>query len=268
MEDPVDNPQETAARLEWANYAQVAFFARAVPGVEVRISSELVQVTSQQIPMMDVNHTAMLRAPAERADDLIREITRRYRDLGIQPCIALSPACAPDDLAQRLEAQGYEKYGGPEFWLKLVDTSVVEKLAYPPGVTVRQIGREELPIFSHVMATAFEMPPEAEPMLAQSFEYTCDLPGVTSYVAFAGDKPVGCISMNTYQGYTAVGSGGVLPEARRLGVSYALWKRTYEDWRKSGGGEYVMQTVIPALDRVLCMGGCKRLFTRTYYVLP
>ena len=278
MEDSVDNLQdtakretatrETAARLEWANYAQVAYFARAVPGVAVSISSEMVQVTSQQIPMMDVNHTAMLRVPAECAGERIREITAHYRDLGIQPCIALSPACAPADLEQRLEAQGYEKFGGPEYWLKLVDTSVVEKLKDPPGITVRQIGREDLPTFCQVMAAAFEMPAEMAPMLQQGFEHTCDLPGVRSYVAYAGGQPVGCVSMNTYQGYTAVGSGGVLPDARRLGTSYALWKRTYEDWRKIDGGEYIMQTAIPMLEKVLRMGGCKRLFTRTYYVLP
>lgn len=264
----MDNLQETAARLEWANYAQVAYFARAVPGVAVNISSEAVRVSSQQIPMMDVNHTALLCAAPERADELIREITAHYRDLGNQPCIALSPACTPADLDQRLEAQGYEKYGGPEFWLKLVDTSYVEKLKYPPGIDVRQIGKEELPAFCTVMAAAFEMPPEMIPMLQQGFEYTSGLPGIQSYVAYAGDQPVGCISMNTYQGYSAIGSGGVLPGVRRLGVSYALWKRTYEDWRKQGGSEYVIQTVLPNLERLLCMGGCKRLFSRTYYVIP
>lgn len=264
----MDNLQETAARLEWANYAQVAYFARAVPGVTVSISSEVVRVTSQRIPMVDVNHAALLRAEPERADDLIREITAQYRDLGIQPCIALSPACAPADLDQRLEAQGYEKQGGPEFWLKLVDTSVVEKLSDPPGICVRQISKEGLPDFCTVMAAAFEMPPESAPMLQEGFEYTSDLPGVRNYVAYADEQPVGCVSMNTYQGYTAIGSGGVLPGARRLGVSYALWKRTYEDWRKLGESEYITQTVLPQLDRLLRIGGCKRLFTRTYYVQP
>lgn len=264
----MENPQQTAARVEWANYAQLAFYARAIPGVEVRVNSEVVQVTSSQIPMTEVNHAAMLRVPPERADDLIREITSRYRDLGVQPCVALSPACAPADLEQRLKDQGYEQQGGTEYWVKLVDTSVVESLPYPPGVSVRQIGREELGVFCDVMTRSFEMPPEAAPLLEQNFSYTIDLPGVYFYIAYAGDLPVGCVSMNTTQDYTAVGSGGVLAEHRRTGASYALWKRTYEDWRKQGGSEYIGQTMLPMLERVMRMGGCKRLFTRAYYVSP
>ena len=210
----------------------------------------------------------MLRVEPERADELIREISAHYRDLGVQPCVALSPACAPADLDRRLEAQGYEKYGDPEIWLKLTDASYLEKLSYPPGISVRQIGKTELPIFCKLMAAAFEMPDEMIPVLQYGLEYTIDLPGMNSYIAYAGDEPVGCVSMNTTQGYSAIGSGGVLPGARRLGVSYALWKRTYEDWKKSGSSDYVIQTVLPILARLLRMGGCRELFQRAYYVQP
>jgi hypothetical protein len=258
----------TAFRYEWANYAQVAYLARAVPGVEARITSDMVMFTAPQLPSMEVNQAGLLRAEPECADELIKKITQHYRDLGIQPCIAVSPASAPGDLPQRLEAQGYEKFGEPEIWLKLVDASYLEKLAYPPGITVRQIGKAELPIFCKLMVTAFEMPDTMISELQRGLEYTVELPGLNSYIAYAGNEPVGCVSMNTTQGYSAIGSGGVLPGARRLGVSYALWKRTYEDWKKSGSSDYVLQTVQPILARLLRMGGCQQLFTRTYYVQP
>jgi hypothetical protein len=268
METHQTTAADEAFHYEWANYCQVAYFARAVPGIDVRISSEVVMVTGPQMPTMEVNHAGLLRAEPEKADGLIREITAHYRDLGLQPCVAVSPACAPGDLAQRLEAHGYEKYGDPEIWLKLVDASYLEKLNYPPGITVRQIGKAELPTFCKLMAAAFELPEDMLPALQYGLEYTIDLPGMNSYIAYAGEVPVGCVSMNTTQGYSAIGSGGVLPGARRLGASYALWKRTYEDWKKSGSSDYVLQTVLPILARLLRMGGCRQLFTRTYYVQP
>jgi hypothetical protein len=264
----MDSLHETAARFEWANYCQVAYFARVVPGVKVCISNEMVMITGPQMPTTEVNHAGLLRVTPERADELIREISAHYRGLGLQPCIAVSPACSPADLAVRLEAHGYEQFGPPEIWLKLVDPSYLDMLNYPPGITVRQIGKAELPIFCKLMAAAFELPDEMIPALQYGLEYTIELPGMHSYVAYAGDDPVGCVSMNTTQGYSAIGSGGVLPGARRLGVSYALWKRTYEDWKKSGSSEYVIQTVLPVLARLLRMGGCRELFSRTYYVQP
>ena len=55
----METPAQTASRYEWANYGQVACFARVVPGVEVRISSEMVMISAPQMPTMEVNHAGL-----------------------------------------------------------------------------------------------------------------------------------------------------------------------------------------------------------------
>jgi len=264
----VDKSRQFVQELEWPNYARTAYFATVVSGAEVSISSEVILVTDPEVPLMDGNHAAMLRTTPDRADALIERITRHYQERGLQPAIVISPACAPDDLPRRLEAHGFTQYGEVERWLTLEKPFYADALRPSRNVVVREIGLEEIPDFCRVMVTAYEMPEDVMPILVRNFGPINDLPGIHNYLAYLDGKPVGCVSLFSYLGHGALGSAGVLPEARRADVAFSLAIRGYQDWKKDGNKVMVFQTMLPWLDRLLRISGCKHQFDRTYYVLP
>jgi len=263
----MDNLRQLANELEWSNYARTAYFATVVPGLEVRISHEVILITDPAVPMTDGNHAAMLRATPDRADALIERIIQHYRDIGQKPYVVVSPGCTPDDLSERLQMHGFSQYGDIEYWLTLKNPWYAEVLRAPGNVLVRQIGNDQVPVFCRVMSEAYQMPEDTLPVLEHAFGYINDLPGIHNYVAYLEGKPVGCISLFTYLGYSALGSGGVLPGARNAGVAFALVAHAYQDWKKEGSNVLVLQTVLPKLERMLRIGGCQRVFTRTHYIL-
>jgi len=256
-----------AYALEWAEYARSAYFATVVPAAQVLISSEVVFVTDPQVPMLEGNHAALARTTPDRAEALLDRIIQHYQACGLQPTVAISPNCMPDDWPQRLQARGFKPYGDPEHFLALKDSWYAEALPVPKNIAVREIGLDGLPDFSRVMVAAYEMPEEFVPVLAHNLTYINDLPGVHNYVAYVDGEPVGCMSLFSYAGYSALGSGGVLPGLRNTGAAIALAAQGYKDYRQDGSQTMTFQTVLPKMERMLRIAGCKRIFTRIYYTL-
>ncbi len=263
----MDKSRQFTLELEWSNYARTAYFATVVPGVQVRISSEVILITDPEMPMVDGNHAAMLRTTPDRADALIERIVKHFQDRGLKPYVVISPNCAPDDLPQRLTAHGFTQYGDPERWLTLKKPFYVEAIRNWGNATVREIGVEAIPDFCRVMVAAYQMPEEALPILDRSLRYINDLPGIHNYVAYLNGEPVGCASMFSYGGYGALGSMGMLPGVHQTGAAFALAARGYQDWKKDGNKVMVFQTVLPKMERMLRIAGCEPVFTCTYYVL-
>lgn len=263
----MDDMIRAARELEWSEYARTAFFATVIPDVEVRISSEVILVTDPQMPMVEGNHAAMLRTTPDRADALIERIIQHYQDRDLTPYVAISPNCSPDDLPQRLLAHGFKQHAEPEQWLTLKDAWYAEALRGSNQIAVREIGQDGLVDFCQVMVTAFDLPPEVVPLLTRHFGDINDLPGVHNYVAYLEGKPIGCMSLFSYIGYSVVGSAGVLPGLRHTGAAFSLIAQCYQDYKKSGSKVLAFQTMLPKLARMFRIGGCKHIFTRTYYAL-
>jgi hypothetical protein len=263
----MDKSRQFAMELEWSDYARTAYFATVVPGVQVCISSEVILTTDPEVPLREGNHAAMLRTTPDCTDALIERVVKHYRECGLKPCVVISPNCAPDDLPQRLQAHGFAQDGDTEYWLTLKDPLYAEALHGFGPVTIHEIGRDGVPDFCQVMVKAYEMPEGTAPLLDHAFGYITGLPGVHNYVAYVNGEPVGCASLFSYLGYGALGSVGVLPGARHLGAAFALAARGYQDWKKDGNKALVLQTMLPKLERLLRIGGCRRVFTRTYYTL-
>ena len=235
----MDKSRQFVQELEWPNYARTAYFATVVSGAEVSISSEVILVTDPEVPLMDGNHAAMLRTTPDRADALIERITRHYQERGLQPAVVISPACAPDDLPQRLEAHGFTQYGEVERWLTLEKPFYADALRPSKNVVVREIGLEELPDFCRVMVTAYEMPEDVMPILVRNFGPINDLPGIHNYLAYLDGEPVGCMSMFSYLGHGALGSGrGAARGAPRRCSVFVGYTRLpgLEEGRQQGNG--------------------------------
>jgi len=263
----LDNSRILSREIEWSNYARSAYFATVVPGVEIRVSNEVILVSDPLVPLVDGNHAAMLNTTHEHTDDLIDRIIQHYQERCLTPTVVLSPSCSPDDLGQRLLEHGFKLTGEPEYWLALEDGSVVEGLKFPADIEVHEIEQAELTDFCQIMAAAFEMPDEIVPILYHNFSFVNELPGIHNYLACINKKPVGCGSLFSYAGFSSFGSTGVLPEARFYGIGPALFAHGYQDWKKDRTKMFLIQTVVPGMDRKLSQVGCRRLFTRSYYAL-
>jgi hypothetical protein len=263
----MEDSQRFAIELEWSEYARSAYFATVVPGAQVLISSEAILITDPQVPMVEANHAALLRTTPERADALIERITHHYQEHGLQATIVISPNCTPDDLAERLQVHGFRQSGELEHWLTITESWYAEALRCPSNITLREIGVEGLPDFCRVMAAAYDMPDESVPILVHSLSFISGLPGIHNYVAYIENEPVGCMSLYSYAGYSALGSGGVLPGLRNTGAAFALAGRGYQYFKQDGSKYMTFQTVLPRLARLFRIAGCKEIFTRAYYTL-
>ncbi len=253
--------------LEWSDQARNAWFATIVPGLEVHLSSEAVFLSNNDFPTADGNHAARLRAQPEYADALIERVVAYYRARGVAPCVALSPACSPEDLPQRLVAFGFQPYGDPEHWLLLRDSARFARVRCPSGIRIREAAAQDVGLFCEVMAQAFEMPSEFTFVLEHFFGHINELPGIHNYIAFRDGEPVGCASLFSHQGVSAWGSCGLLPNARQLAVMAGIIAQVYQDWQCDGTANLLFQTVLPKLEQAALRVGFEHVFSRTYYLL-
>jgi GNAT superfamily N-acetyltransferase len=128
--------------------------------------------------------------------------------------IAVSPAAAPEGLAERLQEDGYT----PGYaWAKFHRPA-----ASPPAAetTLRLTPANEgdADAFGAVVAAGFGMPPVMAPWLAALVgrdRWTCLL-------AWAGDEPVGAGALFVHEQVGWLGMAAVLPAHRGLGAQRAL----------------------------------------------
>lgn len=256
------------AELERVNYCATLSSADATPGLDVIIRDDVIITTSEMLPTPDANHACLLRATDNSADALIAEITEQYHSRGLPAIIALSPACTPADLEQRLAESGFSKQGPLEAWMTL--DGVLNRVTPDPfgGVTVHRIGPGQAEDFSRVFAEAFDLPAEYAPVMAQILEPTLGLPNVFHYLAAVGSEPVGTFSLLHYGTFGVVGSAGVLRKHRRSGAATNLTVQAVREAQRLGIDTLIQQTeAAQPLERLLRITGFERVFSRTYYQL-
>jgi GNAT superfamily N-acetyltransferase len=133
---------------------------------------------------------------------------------------------------------------------------------------VKQIRPDEAMTFCEIFMTAFEMPVDFAPAMAQLLTPSIGLPNFFHYLAFVDDEPVGTLILICHRGVGFVGATGVIPEHRGGGASYNLIIQAGHDAQHLGCDALVLQTTAGTkLERYLRMAGFKRTFTRTNYTL-
>jgi len=259
---------EIIAELERANYLATLSTAQATPGLDVFISDDVIISTSELFPTPDANHACLLQATADTADDLIAHIIQHYRSRGLNSVVALSPACTPDDLPQRLCRAGFTEGDVLEAWMALEDVQARETPDPFSGIEVRAISPDEAEDFAVVFAQTFGMPAEYAPAMAHLLAPSVGLPGVFHYLAVHGDKPVGTISLLHHGVYGILGSAGVLPEHRRSGAITNLMIHAVRKAQQLGIETLIEQTEAGRpLERLLRITGFQTIFTRSYFTL-
>jgi GNAT superfamily N-acetyltransferase len=195
-------------------------------------------------------------------------VTDYFQAKGLPTTIYVSPACTPDDLSQHLLSRKFIKQEAEEAWLVLYDLPNSGLPAPMRGTSVRPITKEEVSTFANTFMSAFEMPVDFAPYMAQLLQPCVGLPGVYHYLAIADDQPIGTCSLLCHNQFGILGSVGVLPEYRKRGAATNLAVQAAVQAREQGIDTLMLQTTAgTGLERLLRISGFKKAFVRTCYTL-
>jgi hypothetical protein len=133
---------------------------------------------------------------------------------------------------------------------------------------VRRIDKAEAETFATVFLTAFGMPIDFAPGLAQLIEPSINFPGMYHYMAFVDEEPVGVCSLIIYQDVGIIGSAGIVPIRRGGKILNNLAFAVREEGRRHGVKTGLLQTTAGGMfERFLRISGFRRAFTRVCYRL-
>lgn len=241
----------------------------AVQGVEVVIRDDIVILSSHTFPSADINRAYLFRAAPERTDALIDEVVAFFQARDLPASIMVSPACAPADLPQRLEARGFIPQETDEAWMVLEGLQRINAPKIDRSVTVKRVeNRADVETFAGVMTGAYDMPADWTPFLAQMLEPTINVPGFAHFVAYVKDVPAATLTLMRHGPYATIGSGGVLPQYRGTRTIYNMAVEVLSQAKRDGVETVVGQTSLGAkFERYLRIGGFKLAFRRTEYKL-
>jgi len=263
----VESQVERIAELEWANYAATLPSAQATPGLDVVLREDVILTSSKAFPTPDANHACLLRANARTVDRLIAELTDYFQSRGLPVAVYVSPACTPSDLPATLLNSGFHTLEEEEAWLILEDLPNFRIPPLLPGVAVKRVTKDEVVPFAQVFTTAFGLPPDFAPAMAQLLEPSIGLPNVSHYLASHEGQTIGTCSLLRYETFGVLGSAGVVQGRRRSGAATNLVVQALRDAREQGLKAIVLQTAAGTLlERLLRISGFRTAFTRSCYV--
>jgi hypothetical protein len=228
---------------------------------------DLIITIARLFPTPEVNHACLLRATPETVDPLITEVTNYFKSRRVSVNVFVSPACTPLDLAERLLQWGFREQEEKEVWMILDNLPDFEIPPASPKVVVRQVTKREVRAFTKVYLASFGMPVIFAPIMALLLKPAMGLPGVHHYIASVSDKPVGVCLWYSYKDIGCLGGTGVLPMYRGRKVATNLAVKAITEAKEQGIHTMVVQTINPKLERLLCMSGFEKAFTRTRYTL-
>jgi hypothetical protein len=264
----MDTTIQWVTTLERINYEATLPMAQATPGLDLHLRDDVIITSSDIFPFPDTTHACWLRATPQTVDNLINEVINYFKGKGLPPTIFISPACTPADLTERLLQQGFTRQEGEEAWLTLNDLPHLEIPAAASTIAVRCIDPTEALTFSNIFMTAFDLPLEFAPAMAQLLTPSLNLPGVYHYLALCEEQPVGICSLICYQKVGILGSAGVIPQQRGSKAIFNLIVQAMRQAQQQGVETLLLQTAAGTpLERLLRISGFKRAFTRIGYTL-
>jgi hypothetical protein len=239
-----------------------------MPGVDVVLREDLSLISSTEYPSPDANQAFLLRATDETAEALIDEVIAYFNAKEVPAAIFTSPACTPSNLSQRLLRRGFVKQEPDESWLAYENLQAFKQPRTDPKIVVRQVESSEAGLFAEVMATAYEMPSEWVPVIANALGPSIGHPNFHHYLAFINQQPLATIIVMRHQNHATIGGAGVLSQHRGSSLIFNLAAHVLEQLRQEGVDSVVLQTTLgPIFERFLRICGFKLAFRRTGYTL-
>jgi hypothetical protein len=216
-------------------YADLFSFAPASLGFRVQRIGGGVLLLAERLDILLWNRVIGLGVREPATEALLDQIIATYqhaglRNFGVQVSPASLPASLPAWLAER-------NFVSPDRWAKVFCRPSLT-ISVPTTLRTECIGRDAAPMFAEVACTAFRMPSDLEPWLAQSVGQ----PGWRHYLAFDGDQPVatGALFIRNRIGWLGIGS--TLPTHRRRGAQGALMAQRIRDAAAAGCDWVITET--------------------------
>jgi len=213
----------------------------ALPGRELRDLGDAILVTDPAEPDPFFNRLEGLRWPSD-ADAFDRRLTEAlvlFASLGRRPHIWATPiGDEPDDLVERLEANGFRDMGKGDLMV-LADAgpalgTVAEPL--PAGVDVRRVSGLTGTAASNavtdvvdVLLDAFEMGEALRDSLAVETAASVADARFTAYLARVDGRPAAVAKRATFDGASYLSSIGTATWARRRGLGALLTRLATAD---------------------------------------
>lgn len=208
--------------------------AHAIPSREVRDLGDALVLHDGRDPDPFWNRMARVRWPADPAafDRRLTAAMALFAVLGRRPHVWPSPAHAePEDLAERLVANGFEDIGGGHLMV-LVDREAcgpVRPGEAGRGVVLQAIARsadagptdadELASVLASVLVASFGAPPTRVTELAADLRFTLDDPRIVLAIARVDGVPASVAKVTSFEGHSYISSVGTLPRFRGLGLA-------------------------------------------------
>jgi predicted GNAT family acetyltransferase len=229
---------ETASRDRWprleaANMIEMLSYLGTSPLAERQITEEIEWVITG---VDDNTFNGVVRAQLSEAnvDRMIDEVAQRIEEHGVPHLWFLTGDSRPADLAQRLEAHGWERLReGVGMAMDLA--AIAELFPLPPGLTVEravdEAGLELWGTFHHYLGNGGRDEPRER--LYSSLGLAGERP-LRHYVARLDGEPAGALSLFLGQEAAGIYNVEVAGHLRRRGVGTAMTRWVLEEARRLG----------------------------------
>ena len=203
-------------------YEDMFSAAPAELALRVERYADALILLAPQLPEILFNRVMCLGLHQTAAQATIDELITRYRTANITNyAFQQSPLSQPVELPSWLHSRGLVSIDN---WAKVYRTPDAS-LDFTTQLRVESITRRHAADHSHIVCTAFGMPPMLRPWL----EALVERPGWTHYIAFDGESAVATSALFVRKGIGWLGIAGTLPVHRGKGGQGAMMARRIRD---------------------------------------
>lgn len=205
----------------------------SVPGIDTTPIAG-VRAHMSDVPFPLFNGTVQPRIRAADTDAAIAAFIAEARSRRVPMLWWLMPGSEPNDLGARLEGHGFVSQGAAPGMA--ADLTLLPDEALPPGVTIRRVDAQLLPVFIAVLLGGFGFPEWVEEPLRDFMRHLGlgeDDPA-QSYIAFVDAEPTAVSSVFYGAGVAGIYNVATLPAFRGQGIGRAVTLQPLLDARRSG----------------------------------
>lgn len=210
---------------------------------------DAVVVCYPKVPFFAVNHAAQVTA-TDNSAGLVAAVQAHFRSNGVAfACFRVSPL-TPQAFISHLNAEGYRCKGTQS--VMVYDGKI--KKSPNPSIFIREVAcQEDLVVYSRLMLSIFEMPPQWETGFLEFNQESIKV-GWRFYIADLNDSPVGTCALFSSDGVGGIFNVGVLPEVRGRGVGSTLTFYALEKSFAEGNNVHTLQAE--------CGGNAEHIYAR------
>ncbi len=249
------DPAVDLAAANVANFSSFLALQAGLAGSEVRHDGAVTWVANPD-PMFWFNMVSRVRLAPGDVRSFAGEVRATHERLGTDVMLWLSPLDTPDDLAARLEAEGFRPIGvTPAMAIELGE---LVSPAVPDEVKIERVGdAETLRRYVGALATAYGMTADAIAIWGRFCQHAGLEPGgaVHNFLGSLHGEPVcGATVYLGDDGVAGIYGVGTAPSARRRGIGAMVTAAALAEARRRGYRYGILQSSAMAANLYRAMG--------------